>query len=99
MNSKKLYKGRAYFCYSESKNVKMVSGKSKVRVESMLTGIGTSSRLYFTDELTFGSYIDVEIEFLSDEVHREDLKRSVPLLMTFAPSMPFGLFISTPESK
>ena len=78
--------------------MEVVSNHTKIRIESLLSGIGTSSKPYFEGELKFGDYKNIELELLGFELLRQELLKGLPLLLTFAPSMPFGIFVPDSES-
>ena len=73
--------------------MEVLSNHTKIRIESLLSGIGTSSKPYFDGEFIFGDYKSIELELLGIELLKQELLKGLPLLLTFAPSMPFGIFI------
>lgn len=93
MKTENTIKGKIFFCFKESAKVDVKSNFTKIRIQSFRTGKGTSTKLYFEGELNFGEYKYVQLELLGLKPLEEDLQMELPMLLTFAPSMPFGLFI------
>ena len=49
--------GKVFFCYKESMNVKFISNHTKIRVESIVSGVGTSAKIHFEGDLVFGGFL------------------------------------------
>ena len=87
-------KGRLYFCFKESQEVKFTSGISKVRMVSLLDKkTATSARIYFDKKLIYGELNVCELEYLPSQIIRNLVRRSHPIFLDFSCEMPIGIFI------
>lgn len=95
MNDQIFISGTVYFCFPESKNVKLISNHTKIIIQSFIGNsmLGTSVKIYFEDEFLWGDLKKVKLELLSLEPIKDDLNRGVPMRLLFATSMPMGIFL------
>lgn len=74
-------------------NVKFISNHTKIRVESIVSGVGTSAKIHFEGDLVFGGFKDIELELLGLDPIKHEICNGLPLLLTFARTMPMGIFL------
>lgn len=91
-NKENVLKGLFYFCFSESQNIKLVSNHTKIRVESFVSGKGTSAKMYFEGEIIFGDIKPIYLELLGLSPLLHEIETGAPLKLTFSQSLPCGIF-------